>query len=735
MLNATARKVFLQVTLLAIVPMTGLGVLLYHQGKSAIEKEVLSSLLLARNAVESGLDVFIRQKLARAEDFASDGYIRAALILGSDGEGSILPEFLAEHLEVYKLHLGGDLAAIAVCDANDVVIASAQQAKVPADYAANMVKDSSIHLFEQDGNWFLQVRNPVYEHRGDADSYRGSLINLYSLYELEDIVLKVFRYSVADVPRPLLGQVMVMDNNGNSVFGDLAPLGEDWKESEIGASILAGENLFGAIKLANGERFLGFAFSRSGPDFRIVGLIPEEDIFHPIQRWALVSSGWISGVTVLVIALMVWRANRLGQPFARAAVLAERISAGAFGERLELGKRNKDVSRMQVSFNQMLDRLEGSIEQARQSDLRYQKVAQVTNDAIWDWDLKSNRMVWNEGFEKLFGYQREAVEPDARSWFNHIHPEDVERVRQKILNVLETAQEEWQDDYRYQCFNGSFAYVMDRGAILRDAEGKAIRMIGGMTDITARELLKVELEQRVQERTEQLAVINTELESFCYSVSHDLRAPLRGISGFADAIQDDYKDVLDETGCNYLQRITAGAERMGHLIDDLLDLSRVSRLELRREEVNLSNLAREICDEIHGREPDRVVDWKIADGCIVSGDTRLWRIALENLLQNAWKFTARKENAQIAFVWEHLDDGTCQIGVKDNGAGFDPRYVEKLFAPFQRLHKMEDFVGTGIGLATVKRIVSRHGGKVFASGTLDQGAYIGFILLAHHLIK
>lgn len=454
-----------------------------------------------------------------------------------------------------------------------------------------------------------------------------------------------------------------------------------------------------------------------------------------LARNAVDSSGWITAMMVLVILLMVWRAQRLGQLFARAAELAERISAGAIGERLNLGERNKDVRSMQVSFNHMLDRLEGSIERARQSDLRYQKIAQVTNDAIWDWDLKTDQMVWNEGLEKLFGYDRKAVETDARSWFNHIHPEDVERVRQKVLNVLETDQEEWQDEYRYQYFDGSIAYVMDRGAILRDSAGQAVRMIGGMTDITARELLKEDLERRVQERTEQLGLINRELESFCYSVSHDLRAPLRGISGFADAIQDDYKDLLDETGRNYLQRITAGAERMGLLIDDLLNLSRVSRFEMQRKEVNLSNLAREICREIQSTDPRRVVDWKIADGCVVLGDPQLWRIALDNIFQNAWKFTARKEDAEIAFVWEEQDEQTCQISVKDNGAGFDPRYVEKLFIPFQRLHKMEDFPGTGIGLATVQRIVTRHGGKVFASGTLDRGATIGFILPLYHLIN
>lgn len=735
MLNATARKVFFQVTLLAIVPMAGLAILMYLKGKSAIEKEVLSNLLLARNAVENGLDVFIKQKVLRAEDFASDGYIRMALIPASDGIIQVLPENLEHHLNQYKLPLGDDLAGIFVCNVEGQIIASVQRPSVPSDFLQYLHDESRIRLFESNGDWYLQIRVPVYTTQDSMPLYRGCLVNLYGLNSLEDIVLKFLRYRPQEAPDPLMGDIFLMDSSGKSIIGELEAIGENWVDSPMAASVLAGDSLFGFMSINGKKDFFGFAFSRSDPEVYVIGLIPTEQLNYPLRQWTMVSSGWITGMTGLVILLMVWRAQRVGQPFARAAELAERISAGNFGERLELGPRNKDIRRMQDSFNGMLDRLEGSIERAHQSDLRYQKIAQVTNDAIWDWDLKRNQMVWNEGFEKLFGYERNTVEPDARSWFNHIHPEDVERVRKNILSAIETNQETWQDEYRYQCFNGSFAYVMDRGTILRDPHGQAVRIIGGMTDITAREQLKAELEQRVTERTQQLAAINNELESFCYSVSHDLRAPLRGISGFADAVMEDYAEILDENGRNYLKRITAGAARMGSLIDDLLNLSRVSRFEMRREQVDLSNIVRDICTEIQEREPKREVDWNIAEGCIVFGDTQLLRIAMDNLLQNAWKFTARRERAQITFSWENQPDGTCQIGVKDNGAGFDPRYVEKLFTPFQRLHKMEDYPGTGIGLATVQRIVLRHGGRVFATGTLDQGAFIGFFLPALPLIK
>ena len=236
-----------------------------------------------------------------------------------------------------------------------------------------------------------------------------------------------------------------------------------------------------------------------------------------------------------------------------------------------------------------------------------------------------------------------------------------------------------------------------------------------------------ELEQRVIERTTQFEVANKELESFSYSVSHDLRAPLRSIDGFSQALLEDHGDKLDDQGRSDLQRVHAATRRMGQLIDDMLNLARVSRGEMQREAVDLSSLVKSIAAELKAAEPERRVDLAIADGVGTQGDARLLRILLENLLRNAWKFTGKHPTAQIEFGTSQ-NNGKPVYFVRDDGAGFDMAYAGKLFGTFQRLHATTEFNGTGVGLATVQRIAHRHGGKVWAEGKVDQGATFYFTL-------
>ncbi|MBW7997149.1 MAG: PAS domain-containing sensor histidine kinase [Candidatus Glassbacteria bacterium] len=239
--------------------------------------------------------------------------------------------------------------------------------------------------------------------------------------------------------------------------------------------------------------------------------------------------------------------------------------------------------------------------------------------------------------------------------------------------------------------------------------------------------LNVELEERVIERTAELGAVNQELETFSYSVSHDLRAPLRSMDGFSHALLEDYGDKLDAEGRDYLQRVRAGSQKMAQLIDDLLKLSRVTRGELERREVDLSQLAQAVAAKLQESAPERRITFDIAPGAVVEGDARLMRIVLENLLGNAWKFTAKHDHATIEFgVTNH--DGEPAYFVRDDGAGFDMAYADKLFQPFQRLHTSTEFGGTGIGLATVARVVKRHGGSVWAESGVEQGATVYFTL-------
>ncbi len=239
--------------------------------------------------------------------------------------------------------------------------------------------------------------------------------------------------------------------------------------------------------------------------------------------------------------------------------------------------------------------------------------------------------------------------------------------------------------------------------------------------------LRSELERRVLERTIELEAANQELEAFAYSVSHDLREPLRAIDGFSRALHTDFGHQLDPKGIHYVERVRAGARRMSALIDDLLQLSRVSRVPMKKDPVDLGALSALVCAELRKNAPDRVVETTIEPGLRARGDVRLLRIVLENLLGNAWKFTGNRADARIEVGVERRAEEDVFF-VRDNGAGFDMAYRDKLFSPFQRLHRASEFEGTGVGLATVQRILRRHAGRIWGEGEVDRGATFFFTL-------
>ncbi|MBT1076962.1 sensor histidine kinase [Geobacter grbiciae] len=279
---------------------------------------------------------------------------------------------------------------------------------------------------------------------------------------------------------------------------------------------------------------------------------------------------------------------------------------------------------------------------------------------------------------------------------------------------------------------GNAVFVEVSASPLRDATGGIVAGIELVRDITERKrteeqvrILNAQLEQRVRERTEELQQSLKEMETFCYTVSHDLRTPLRGIHGFSSILQQDYADCLDQEGKEYLQRIGGAANRMGELIDDLLELSRVNRDELRRVPVDLTTLAGEIADDLTRSQPERNVEFVIAPGLRATGDPSLLGAVLANIIHNAWKFSSRNPAARIE-VGSRTDGEEQVFYVRDNGVGFDMQYADKLFLPFHRLHAAEGFEGTGIGLATVQRIIERHGGRVWAESEPGRGATFFF---------
>ena len=379
-----------------------------------------------------------------------------------------------------------------------------------------------------------------------------------------------------------------------------------------------------------------------------------------------------------------------------------------------------------------------ALSEGKQSEARYRALLEAAPDAMVVVDQGGKIVLLNVQAEKQFGYRRDELL--GRLVTNIIPKGFAERL---IADALRSAKDALEQqigtgiELAGRRKDGSEFPIELMLSPLESAEG--ILVTAAIRDITARKKAEAHLLRKVEElnrSNEELgqfaylaAAANKELEAFAYSVSHDLRAPLRALDGFSRVLLEDYADKLDEEGKDCLTRIRTASQRMGALIDDMLSLSQVTRRDITLARVDLSAMAEEIVADLRQREPQRKVEFVCAPGLIATTDARLMRIALVNLLANAWKFTAKRPRARIEFGIAE-QKGRQAYFVADNGAGFEMAYAGKLFGAFQRMHSAEEFEGTGIGLATVQRILHRLGGQVWADAVPDRGATFYFALSA-----
>jgi PAS domain S-box-containing protein len=377
--------------------------------------------------------------------------------------------------------------------------------------------------------------------------------------------------------------------------------------------------------------------------------------------------------------------------------------------------------RVEQQLLQSRDELQGEVVKRTQQA----SLLNLTHDTIFVRDMSDIISYWNRGAEELYGWTaEEAIGKHSHQLLRTDFPIPIAEVRAELLRTGR-----WEGELRKAKADGSRMVVASRWSLRQDEQGRAVAILETNNDITERKHREEEIQslnEELAKRSKELESINRELEAFAYSISHDLRAPLRHMAGFTELLQKRASSAVDEKSNRYIAMILDSAKRMGNLIDDLLAFSRIGRAEPQKTLVSLAQLVREALTEVRQDTEGRSIAWKIGALPDFYGDRSMLRLVLVNLISNAIKFTRTRPQAEIEIGCADGNRDDLVVFVRDNGVGFDMKYVNKLFGVFQRLHQSDAFEGTGIGLATVQRIIHRHGGKVWAEGVVDSGATFYF---------
>lgn len=444
----------------------------------------------------------------------------------------------------------------------------------------------------------------------------------------------------------------------------------------------------------------------------------------------------VAGIVLMILGV-TWYGSKVMREMTNATRAREQLLAELQQARDELDQRVEQrtaaLLRTTQDLNEQIAERVAAENQLRDSERRLRQIIDLVPHYIFAKDSAGQFVLANQAVAQAYGTTVQELEGKSYADFAASDAE-LQRAHQSDMEVLESGRAKTTDNEIITDTNG-VEHVLSTVKIPFTFSGtERPAVLGVSTDITERnraqqalQRLNDELEERVRQRTAALVMANKELEAFSYSVSHDLRSPLRGIDGWSQVLLEDYAGKLDDTGKSHLNRVRAEARRMSELIDSMLELSRVMRADLRRETVNLSRMADDLVSTLRQRQPERTVEVVIEPEMTAQGDARLLRQVLQNLLENAWKFTAKRSDARIAFDTARGVDGIV-YRITDNGAGFDMAYAGKLFGAFQRLHKATEFPGTGVGLATVQRIIHRHGGKIWADSKVGEGTTFQFTI-------
>jgi len=457
-------------------------------------------------------------------------------------------------------------------------------------------------------------------------------------------------------------------------------------------------------------------------------LAQSEDInrlqFPPLQL-AVAVTAWYAGggpgALALVLASLAFNYFFIPPLYSPAIKLSDPLFVVFVFFGLMIASFGSRRRRIEQELREARDKLEVEVaERSQQASL-----LDLTHDTIFVRDMREVITYWNRGAQELYGWgPEEAIGKDAQQLFQTAFPIPIDDIRGELLRTGR-----WEGELDKTKADGTRVAVASRWSLRRDEHERPVAILETNNDITDRKRAERDirtLNEDLEKRTNELQVSNQELEAFAYSVSHDLRAPLRHMVGYTELLQKNAPPSLDEKNRRYMTMILESAKRMGNLIDDLLAFSRIGRAETRKTIVSLEQLVKEAVHEVQPEADGRNIAWTIGTLPELYGDRSMLKIALVNLISNAAKFTRMRPQAEIEIGSADGKDNETVVFIRDNGVGFDMKYARKLFGVFQRLHQTEAFEGTGIGLATVQRIIHRHGGRVWAEGLVGTGATFYF---------
>ncbi|MEP9411577.1 MAG: PAS domain S-box protein [Candidatus Brocadia sp.] len=762
---------------ISLIPIAVTTTIYYLYTRNALKYRILEDLRAIAESREQHVLSFMERTEIRTADFSTDGFIRRCfetIIRGGNSKQDAVVR-LNKYLSKKKLPLNRHLMAIALVDKNGRVVSSTDERLIGKDFSSQDVFLQGIrknygetycgqlhYSSDLDTNCTF-VSAPIIARHGVETL--GVIINIYSLSALTEITTN--RVGMGDTGEVYLvgkDKLMLTQSRffGNAVHKQVV------NTEPVRKLIEEGTTTIGIYQDYRGKPVVGVSVYLPKYGWTLLAEIDKAEAFSPLKKLGLVALFFGVVSAVAVTGLGISFAASTSDPIRDLKDAAEKFAGGDLDYRVKT-TRNDEIGALSESFNVMAVKLKGEIAGHKRAEEALkalnnsleQRIAERTAALV-----KANKELKTEIAE------RRRVEGELRKLFNAVEqsscsvvitdregnieyvnpkfsrvtgyaPEEVIGQNPRILKSGEKPSEEykslwdtitsggeWEGEFHNKKKNGELYWEYASISPIRNPEGAITHFVAIKEDITERKRTEEELRKhrdRLEYLTNRLATANKELEAFCYSVSHDLRAPLRAIDGFSRALLEDYSDRLDSQGKNYLQRVCAASKYMGQLIDNLLNLSRITRGELSCKKVNLSALAKAIASELQEAEPGRQAEFIIAEKLVVNGDPHLLQIALKNLLDNAWKFTRKRPRAIIELgVKQH--NGKPVYFVHDNGAGFDMAYVNKLFGAFQRLHSPTEFEGTGIGLATVQRIIHRHGGQIWAEGAVDQGATFYFTI-------